>query len=135
MMFMQNDIEKEKFLKNKKRKYLELDTFILCNPNAMSYQNMINYPQAYYLKYFLNKQMNVLVWNYRGYGRTGSSPDPDSLQFEIEQVFHFLRYRIGVKGKIGVYGRSIGCVAACRLTPYVDMIIADRGFSNLHVIA
>ena len=84
MMFMQNDIEKEKLLKNKNRKYLELDTFILCNPNAMSYQNMINYPQAYYLKYFLNKQMNVLVWNYRGYGRTGSSPDPDSLQFEIE---------------------------------------------------
>ena len=40
-----------------------------------------------------------------------------------------------MKGKIGVYGRSIGCVAACRLTPYVDMIIADRGFSDLHTLA
>ena len=36
-------------------KYLEYDTFILCNPNAMAYQHMINYPHAYYLKYFLNK--------------------------------------------------------------------------------
>ena len=36
-------------------KYLDYDTFILCNPNAMSYQHMINYPHAYYLKFFLNK--------------------------------------------------------------------------------
>jgi hypothetical protein len=50
--------------------YLNHDTFILCNPNAMSYQNMINYPHAYYLKYFLGKQINCLIWNYRGYGRT-----------------------------------------------------------------
>lgn len=83
-MLMQNDIEKDIYENNKNRKYLDLDTFILCNPNAMSYQNMINYPQAYYLKYFLNKQMNVLVWNYRGYGRTKGSPDPDNLQNEIE---------------------------------------------------
>jgi hypothetical protein len=56
--------------------YLNYDTFILCNPNAMSYQHMINYPHAYYLKYFLGKQINCLIWNYRGYGRTGSTPNP-----------------------------------------------------------
>ena len=43
-MLMQNDIEKDIYENNKNRKYLDLDTFILCNPNAMSYQNMINYP-------------------------------------------------------------------------------------------
>ena len=37
------------------QKYLEHDTMILCNPNAMAYQNMINYPHAYYLKFFRNK--------------------------------------------------------------------------------
>jgi hypothetical protein len=66
------------------RRYLDMDTFILCNPNAMSYQQMINYPHAYYLKYFLNKQMNVLVWNYRGYGRTKGSPNPDNLCRDAE---------------------------------------------------
>jgi hypothetical protein len=50
-------------------------------------------------------------------------------------VLHFLKFRIGVKGKIGVYGRSIGCTAACKVTPYIDMIIADRGFSDLHILA
>jgi alpha/beta superfamily hydrolase len=59
-----------------KSKYLDFDTVILCNPNAMAYQNMINYPHAYYLKFFLNKQINCLVWNYRGYGRTPGSPVP-----------------------------------------------------------
>jgi len=114
-----------------RRTYLDLDTIMICNPNAMSYQHMINFPHAYYLKYFLNKNMNVLVWNYRGYGRTKGQPEPELLFYEAEQVLHFLKTRIGVRGKIGIYGRSIGCTAACKLTPYADMIIADRGFDNL----
>lgn len=65
---------------NQEAKYLDYDTIILCNPNAMSYQHMINYPHAYYLKWFLNKQINCLVWNYRGYGRTRGDPKPQ--QFE-----------------------------------------------------
>ena len=30
--------------------YLSHNTFIICNPNAMLYQNTINFPHAYYLK-------------------------------------------------------------------------------------
>jgi hypothetical protein len=32
--------------------YKDRHTFILCNPNAMFYQHMINYPHAYYLRFF-----------------------------------------------------------------------------------
>jgi len=32
--------------------YKDKPTFILCNPNAMFYQHMINYPHAYYLRFF-----------------------------------------------------------------------------------
>jgi hypothetical protein len=53
---------------NKSATYKERDTFILCNPNAMYYQHMINFPHAFYLRYFLQKGINVMVWNYRGYG-------------------------------------------------------------------
>jgi hypothetical protein len=42
-----------------------------------------------------------------------------------------LKYRVGVTGRIGVYGRSIGSTAACRLCPYADVVIADRGLSDL----
>ena len=81
---------------------------------------MINYPQAYYLKYFINKKINVFVWNYRGYGRTKKgrscyNPTPENLKTDIEQILFYLKYRIGVTGKIGVYGRSIGCTAACHI--------------------
>ena len=96
-------------------KYLEYDTVILCNPNAMAYQNMINYPHAYYLKFFLNKQINCLVWNYRGYGRTPGSPVPQQFYHDAEQVLNYLKHTIGVKGKICIYGRSLGNIAACYL--------------------
>ena len=96
---------------------------------------MINYPHAYYLKYFLNKNINVLVWNYRGYGRSKGSPTPENLCMDIEQVFHFLIHRIGVTGKIGVYGRSIGCASACHIKDHCTMLIADRGFSDLWTLA
>ena len=95
--------------------FKDYDTMILCNPNAMTYQNMINYPHAYYLKYFLNKKINCLVWNYRGYGRTSGVVSPDIFKIDAEQVLNFLKLRIGVKGKIGVYGRSLGCIAVCHL--------------------
>ena len=49
-------------------RYKGKPTFLLCNPNAMFYQYMVNQPHAYYLRFFLNKNINVMVWNYRGYG-------------------------------------------------------------------
>ena len=50
-------------------------------------------------------------------------------------MLNFLKLRIGVRGKIGVYGRSLGCIPACHLQDQVDMIIADRGFNDLWTLA
>jgi hypothetical protein len=38
---------------------------------------------------------------------------------------------MGLKGKIGVYGRSMGGIATSHLSSMVDMVILDRTFSNL----
>ena len=67
-----------------KVEYLNYDTFILCNPNAMAYQNMINYPHAYYLKFFLHRHINCFVWNYRGYGRTKGNSEPHLFKQDAE---------------------------------------------------
>ncbi len=40
-----------------------------------------------------------------------------------------------MRGKIGVYGRSLGGIATTHLTKYVDMVIVDRSFGNLHEVA
>ena len=42
---------------------------------------------------------------------------------------------MGLNGKIGVYGRSLGGIATCHLTEYVDMVIIDRSFGNLYDVA
>lgn len=118
-----------------KLKFLHYDTFILCNPNAMAYQNMINYPHAYYLKFFLHRHINCFVWNYRGYGRTKGNSEPHLFKQDAEQMLNFLRLRIGVKGKIGIYGRSLGCTAVAYLQDQVDMAVADRGFCDLWTLA
>lgn len=82
----------------------------------MNYQNMVNQPHAYYLRYFLHKDINILLWNYRGYGRSTGKPDPQVLQKDSIAVLKYLKEKIGVRGKIGVYGRSLGGIPATFLS-------------------
>lgn len=120
--------------------FKKLPTFILCNPNAMFYQHMINYPHAYYLRYFLQKNINVICWNYRGYARSRGrvckrTPSPENIREDSEAVLRYCRNELGLKSKIGVYGRSLGGLATTHLSQFVDMVIVDRSFSNLYEVA
>ena len=56
-----------------KRKYLDKSTIIMCNPNALIYQWMVTSANAYWLDFFLRRDANVLLWNYRGYGESEQS--------------------------------------------------------------
>ena len=55
---------------NRGAKYLDKPTIIMCNPNALIYQWMVTSANAYWLDFFLRRDCNVLVWNYRGYGQS-----------------------------------------------------------------
>lgn len=113
----------EKFDKDNlkaEKEFKKLPTFIICNPNAMFYQHMINYPHAYYLRFFLQKNINVLCWNYRGYARSKGAfckrtPNPENIREDSEAVLRYCRDDLGLKGKIGVYGRSLGGIATTHL--------------------
>lgn len=117
-----------------------LPTFILCNPNAMIYQNMVHYPHAFYLQFFLMRNINVLCWNYRGYGRSKGGPccdrltTPQNMREDGETIISFCRNELGLKGKIGVYGRSLGGIPTTHMAHYVDMVIVDRSFSSLYSV-
>ena len=92
----------------------------MCNPNALVYQWMITSANAYWLDFFLRRDCNVLIWNYRGYGLSQQSmfsPNltPNQQRVDAERVMQFLVNRLRVKGQIGVYGRSIGGIAAGHL--------------------
>jgi hypothetical protein len=80
----------------------------------------------------LNKNINVMVWNYRGYGRTKGTPTPEILKEDSEKILKYLKDTMGLRGKVGVYGRSLGGIATTHLADKVDMIIPDRTFCNFN---
>ncbi len=55
---------------NPQGEYLQKPTFIMCNPNALIYQQMVTSPNAYWLSFFLKRGINVMCWNYRSYGQS-----------------------------------------------------------------
>lgn len=77
----------------KEPQYLSKPTIIMCNPNALVYQQMITSPNAYWLNFFLKRDINVLCWNYRGYGDSEQgwfeNLDPYKSKRDIERVFAF----------------------------------------------
>lgn len=49
-----------------------------------------------------------MAWNYRDYGRSGGMPDPFNCMHDAESILKFIIKDLGLKGKIGCYGRSLG---------------------------
>jgi fermentation-respiration switch protein FrsA (DUF1100 family) len=92
----------------------------------MFYQYMVNQPHAYYLRFFLNKNINVMVWNYRGYGQSKGRPNPTNIRKDGETLIRYMRETLGLTGKIGIYGRSLGGVVTSHLVDKADFIYADR---------
>lgn len=108
----------------------ESPTLIWCNPNAAYYEAMVYQPGI--LKFWLNRGCNLFLFNYAGYGRSSGKPSPSRVSQDGEAVVRFLRSR-GVTN-LGIYGRSIGGVAACyvaRRFPEVKILITDRTMSTL----
>ena len=120
-------------------KYLSKATVIMCNPNALYYQQMVTSPNAYWLNFFLKRDINVVCWNYRGYGDSSQglfeTLSPYKSKRDAEYVMAFLVNRLRLKGRIGVYGRSIGGLTACHLANkynnLVQALIVDRSFYEL----
>ena len=77
----------------------------------------------------------MLTWNYRGYGRSTGMSSPDILKKDIVSVFNHLKNKMGLVGKIGIYGRSLGGIPTSFLANKVEMAIVDRSFSNFKDMA
>lgn len=96
---------------------------------------MVNHPHAFYLRFFLNRNINVMLWNYRGYGLSYGKPDPYNLRKDADTLLSYMREKMNLRGKLGVYGRSLGGIPTTHLADRVDMIMADRTFGNFDVLA
>jgi pimeloyl-ACP methyl ester carboxylesterase len=75
-----------------------------------------------------------MTWNYRGCGETKGSASPFNIKCDAEQILNFVKNVLGVKGKIGVFGRSLGGIASTHLASkyknIVQLLIVDRTFAS-----
>lgn len=124
--------------------YIYQPTFIICNPNALIYQQMVTAPNSYWLSFFLKRGINVMCWNYRGYGLSkmglcAAKINPYNCKLDAEKVLEFLLKKLQVKGKIGVYGRSLGGIASTHLAnkfpEHIKALIVDRTFCELDLLS
>lgn len=115
--------------------HLQYPTIIFFNPNAQCYQQQVHNPNAFWLRFFVRNQINVMAWNYRDYGRSGGTPDPYASYHDSESILKFLIEELGVKGKIGCFGRSLGGTMAthlaCNYPQYIDFLFVDRSLGSL----
>lgn len=104
---------------------------LVCNPNAglLELNHRCSESAAAYTG---RVGVDVVVWNYRGYGRSGGTPTPARLQADAAAIVRVLRERLGVR-RIIAHGESIGGVTACHLAGrgIVDGVLADRTLDSL----
>jgi pimeloyl-ACP methyl ester carboxylesterase len=104
---------------------------------------MVNAANAYWLNFFLKRDCNVMCWNYRGYGQSNkgwcNTLNPATSKRDAEKVLAFVVEKLQIKGKIGVYGRSIGGITACHLASkyndLVEVLVVDRTLNELQGVA
>lgn len=100
---------------------------------------MIASPNTYWLQFFLIRNINVMCWNYRGYGYSTLNfyerLNPYLVKADAERVLDFTINKLRVRGKIGTHGRSLGGIASCHLAvtypDIVQLLIVDRSFCEL----
>ena len=116
----------------KKQKIKKL--MIICGPNAEPYQIFArNLP----LDLYLNKGIDVLCWNYRGYGYSTGKANFDNLREDIMEIYREIK-KSNKYEKIGVHGISIGGIPSCHLAGNVQdikLLVSDRNFGQIEYIA
>ena len=101
---------------------------IMCCPNGGPYE----LGSLTKCNFFLSNSIDLLLWNYRGYGFSKGKATFNRSRRDVELVYDDA-VKGGRYGKVGVYGYSIGGVAAIHLASVrkVDLLISDRNFASI----
>eukprot|EP01069_Polyplicarium_translucidae_P008819 Polyplicarium_translucidae@DN3261_c0_g2_i1.p1 len=106
------------------------------NPNAAFYE-LPTWEQEL-SKLYLKNGAHLVVFNYRGFGRSSGRPSPGGVARDADDLLRFLRSRIGASC-LGLHGRSIGGIpaafAASRHQDAVRWLLLDRTFASISTVA
>ena len=103
-------------------------TVIFCHGNGGNISHRLDK-----IRFFNNLNLNVIVYDYRGYGKSTGSPCEKGLYFDTKAVYNYLRNDKKIApDKIIVFGESLGSTVAVDLISKEDTagVIIEGGFSS-----
>ena len=114
----------------KNQKICSKNLVIVCGPNLTPFENLINSWDIDNL--YLMNDIDILFWNYRGYGFSEGDADFNNVCTDILDIYDFVLEHFHYN-KIAVHGLSIGGVPASFLSNKrnINLIIADRTFGSV----
>ena len=114
----------------KNQKISSKNLVIVCGPNLTPFENLINSWDIDNL--YLKNDIDILFWNYRGYGFSEGDADFNNVCTDILDIYDFVLEHFHYN-KIAVHGLSIGGVPASYLSNKrnINLIIADRTFGSV----
>ena len=127
-IIIKSNSNKNKTISNSQEKN---NLMIICGPNGAPFQQFCKYIN---INIYLKNDIDVLCWNYRGYGFSTGHPNFDNLRSDIIEIYDEIKPRFN---KIGVHGISIGGIPACYLAkkvPEIKLLVSDRNFGEMGLI-
>ena len=107
---------------------------IICGPNGAPYQI---FSRNFRFQNYLEYNMDVLCWNYRGYGFSEGKSSYNKLRADVLELFDEIKNKYNYE-KYAVHGISIGGIPCCHLAKNrkeIELMICDRNFGKLDNIA
>ena len=107
---------------------------IICGPNGVPYQIFIRNLR---FESYLKSDIDILCWNYRGYGFSKGKPSYNRLRSDVLELFDEVKKNFNYE-RYGVHGISIGGIPCCHLArnrKEIELMICDRNFGRLDNIA
>jgi hypothetical protein len=103
---------------------------IICGPNGVPYQI---FSRNFRFENYLESNMDILCWNYRGYGFSKGTPSYSKLRSDVLELFDEVKKNNNYE-RYAVHGISIGGIPCCHLASHrkeIELLICDRNFGRI----
>ncbi|MCX5813972.1 MAG: alpha/beta hydrolase [Proteobacteria bacterium] len=106
----------------------EKGTLLFCHGNAGNISNVMEH-----IKIFHEAGFSVLVFDYRGYGKSGGKPSEAGTYLDVEAAWDYLLQQGNPPEKIIVYGHSLGSAIATEVAIRKNPValIIEAGFTSM----
>jgi fermentation-respiration switch protein FrsA (DUF1100 family) len=102
--------------------------FLICHGNAGNIGHRLEFCRA-----LLSTGANVLVFDYRGYGRSQGRPSEEGTYLDAQAAFRWLQHRRFCGDQIIAFGESLGGAVAAELALREDLagLILENTFTSI----